>query len=112
MFKLERQPEMEISPEYVRVAEQALRGYFGLKPEETVLLIKDQKTKEETAVIVERAIDAIGSVRREIFLSEKVTREDIQALLQQCKAVISIAGAPTMRTQRFMMIFNNTVTAC
>lgn len=90
--KIEQQKETEISPEYVHVAEQALRGYLALKPEEKTLLIKDQKTDAETSAILEKAIDIIGSARREIFLSKKVTRKDIQNLLKQHKTVISIAG--------------------
>lgn len=90
--KIEQQKETEISPEYVQVAERALLGYLALKPEEKTLLIKDEKTDKETTAILEKAIDAIGSARGEIFLSKKVTRKDIQNLLKQYEAVISIAG--------------------
>lgn len=90
--KIESRQETEISLEYVRVAERAIRGYLALKPEEKTLLIKDQKTDAGTAVILEKAIDTIGSVRGEIFLSKKVTRKDVQNLLKQYETVINIAG--------------------
>src|SRR3989344_1242650 len=91
-LKIEQQKEAEISQEYVRIAEQALRGYLALKPEEKTLIIKDNKTNKETAAILEKAIDSIGSKRGEIFLSKKITRKDIQQLLKQYETIISAAG--------------------
>ncbi|KKS75797.1 MAG: hypothetical protein UV48_C0006G0011 [Candidatus Azambacteria bacterium GW2011_GWA2_42_9] len=90
--KIEQKKEMEVSPEYVQVAERALKGYLQLKSEEKVLLIKDRDTDGKTAVILEKAIDAIGSSRKEFMLSKKSKKEEILQLLQKYETIISISA--------------------
>ena len=85
------QKEAGISPEYVKVGENALRGYLRLKPEEKTLLLSDKDTNKETEALLKQAIINIGSELGEIKLSKKIKREDIQELLKQYQAVIDIS---------------------
>jgi len=82
--------EVLVSPEAVSIAEKSLRDFLKLKPEEQVLLLRDKKTNQETALILEKAIQKIGSPLQEIILTKQTKRKKIQELLKKNKVIVSL----------------------
>ncbi len=89
--------ETPVSPEAILIAEKSLREFLKLKQEERVLFLKDKKTNPETALILEQAVQKIGSPVQEFIVDEKTKRKEIQELLKKTKVVIDLTIVEEVR---------------
>jgi len=78
-----------VSPETISIAENALRDFLKLKPEERVLLLKENISNQNTVSILREAIKKIGSTFNELHVTEDVTRKELQKLLKENDVIIN-----------------------
>lgn len=89
----------KVSPESIEIAENSLRDFLKLKPEENVLLLMDKKTNAETSQILEKAVGEIGSRLNNLFLDKQVTRKQIKELLKDNQVVIDVSAESCKATE-------------
>lgn len=69
------QKEVPVTPEMIKVAENALRDFMALKKEEQVIFLKDKKTNPETLALLQAAVKSIGCDSQEICLNKKPEKD-------------------------------------
>jgi len=82
--------EPEVTPEQVEIATKTLEDFLRLKPEESVVLIKDAATNPETAAILKQAIERIGSAYTEVLIDKKTKKKDVNALMKEHQVLMTL----------------------
>ena len=88
----EQQKEKEalVTPEMIKVAENALRDFVALKESERVKFLKDKKTNPATLNLLQAAIKSIGCESQEIRLSKRI-KKDLPELTKE-SVIIDLGG--------------------